>query len=48
MTIFFVFMALFVFAGVASAMGWTPDSRDPRFTVGSLLDSRPAGNHRGG
>lgn len=49
MTALIIFLAIFVLAGLASALGWTPDSRDPRFTVGRLLDSpRPAGSHRGG
>ena len=48
MTIFLVFLALFVFAGVASALGWTPDTRDRNFTIGAMLNNRPLGGHRGG
>lgn len=36
----FLFTALLAGMGVAVVLGWTPDSRDTRFSVGRMLDGR--------
>ena len=38
MTAIAIFLLLTALLGVASARGWTRDSRDPEYSAGRLLD----------
>ena len=40
MTAIAIFLLLTALLGVASARGWTRDSRDPEYSVGRLIDTR--------
>jgi hypothetical protein len=34
-----IIFAVLILAGIASAAGWTPDTRDPDYSVGRMLAS---------
>ena len=47
MTALLAFLVLTLVAGIPVLLGLTPDSRDPRWSVGALIDRAPSSESTG-